>query len=68
MIDEINILDGKDLKRFKEQFKITKETLKEQIPEIESLIERLDEDKAKSSATEGLNELKSALTSLYEKN
>ena len=68
MIDEINILDGKDLKRFKEQFKITKETLKEQIPEIESLVERLDEDKAKSSATEGLNELKSALTSLYEKN
>ena len=35
MIDEINILDGKDLKRFKEQFKLTKETLKEQIPEIE---------------------------------
>ncbi|MDB4188655.1 hypothetical protein N9713_00215 [Candidatus Pelagibacter sp.] len=68
MIDDENILDGKDLKRFKEQFKITKETLKEQIPEIESLIERLDEDKAKSSATEGLNELKSALTSLYEKN
>ena len=34
MIDEINILDSKDLKRFKEQFKITKETLKEQIPEI----------------------------------
>ena len=68
MIDEINILDGKDLKRFKEQFKITKETLKEQIPEIESLIERMDEDKAKSSAIEGLNELKLALTSLYEKN
>ena len=68
MIDDENILDSKDLKRFKEQFKITKETLKEQIPEIESLIERLDEDKAKSSATEGLNELKSALTSLYEKN
>ena len=68
MIDEINILDGKDLKRFKEQFKITKETLKEQIPEIESLIVRMDEDEAKSSATEGLNELKSALTSLYEKN
>ena len=68
MIDDENILDGKDLKRFKEQFKITKETLKEQIPEIESLIERLDEDKAKSSATEGLNELKLALTSLYEKN
>ena len=68
MIDDENILDGKDLKRFKEQFKITKETLKAQIPEIESLIERLDEDKAKSSATEGLNELKSALTSLYEKN
>ena len=68
MIDDENILDGKDLKRFKEQFKITKETLKEQIPEIESLVERLDEDKAKSSATEGLNELKSALTSLYEKN
>ena len=68
MIDDENILDGKDLKRFKEQFKITKETLKEQIPEIESLIERLDDDKAKSSATEGLNELKLALTSLYEKN
>ena len=68
MIDEINILDGKDLKRFKEQFKLTKETLKEQIPEVESLIGRMDEDKAKSSATEGLNELKSALTSLYEKN
>jgi hypothetical protein len=68
MIDDENILDGKDLKRFKEQFKITKEILKEQLPEIESLIERLDEDKAKSSATEGLNELKSALTSLYEKN
>ena len=68
MIDDENILDGKHLKRFKEQFKITKETLKEQIPEIESLIERMDEDKAKSSATEGLNELKSALTSLYEKN
>jgi hypothetical protein len=68
MIDDENILDGKDLKRFKEQFKITKETLKEQIPEIESLIERMDEDKAKSSAIEGLNELKLALTSLYEKN
>ena len=68
MIDDENILDGKDLKRFKEQFKITKETLKEQIPEIESLIVRMDEDEAKSSATEGLNELKSALTSLYEKN
>ena len=68
MIDEIIILDGKDLKRFKEQFKITKETLKEQIPEIESLIARMDEDDAKSSATEGLNELKLALTALYEKN
>ena len=68
MIDDENILDGKDLKRFKEQFKITKETLKEQIPEIESLIARMDEDDAKSSATEGLNELKLALTSLYEKN
>ena len=68
MIDEINILGGKDLKRFKEQFKITKETLKEQIPEIESLIARMDEDDAKSSATEGLNELKLALTALYEKN
>ena len=68
MIDDENILDGKDLKRFKEQFKITKEILKEQIPEVESLIGRMDEDKAKSSATEGLNELKSALTSLYEKN
>ena len=68
MIDEINILDGKDLKRFKEQFKITKETLKEQIPEIESLIAIMDEDDAKSSATEGLNELKLALTALYEKN
>jgi len=68
MIDEINILDGKDLKRFKEQFKITKESLKEQIPEIESLIARMDEDEAKSSANEGLNELKLALTSLYEKN
>jgi len=68
MIDDENILDGKDLKRFKEQFKITKETLKEQIPEIESLIERMDENKAKSSAIEGLNELKLALTSLYEKN
>jgi len=68
MIDEINILDGKDLKRFKEQFKLTKETLKEQIPEIESLIVRMDEGEAKSSAIEGLNELKLALTSLYEKN
>ena len=68
MIDDENILDGKDLKRFKEQFKITKETLKEQIPEIESLIARMDEDDAKSSATEGLNELKLALTALYEKN
>ena len=68
MIDEINILDSKDLKRFKEQFKITKETLKEQIPEIESLIVRMDEDEAKSSATQGLNDLKLALTSLYEKN
>ena len=68
MIDDENILDGKDLKRFKEQFKIIKETLKEQIPEIESLIVRMDEDEAKSSATEGLNELKLALTSLYEKN
>ena len=68
MIDEINILDGKDLKRFKEQFKLTKETLKEQIPEIESLIERMNEGEAKSSAIEGLNELKLALTSLYEKN
>ena len=68
MIDEINILDGKDLKTFKEQFKLTKDKLKEQIPEIESLIARMDEDDAKSSATEGLNELKLALTSLYEKN
>ena len=68
MIDEINILDGKDLKRFKEQFKITKEKLKEQIPEIESLIERMDEGEAKSSATKGLNELKLAHSSLYEKN
>ena len=65
MIDEINILDGKDLKRFKEQFKITKETLKEQIPEIESLTGRMDEDGAKSSAGEGLNKLKLALTALY---
>ena len=47
---------------------VTKETLKEQIPEIESLIARMDEDDAKSSATEGLNELKLALTALYEKN
>ena len=68
MIDEKNILDGKDLKRFKEQFKITKETLKEQTPEIESLIERMDEGEAKSSAIEGLNELKLAHSSLYEKN
>ena len=68
MIDEINILDGKDLKRFKEQFKLIKETLKEQITEIESLIERMDEGEAKSSAIKGLNELKLALTSLYEKN
>jgi hypothetical protein len=68
MIDEKNILDGKDLKRFKEQFKITKEKLKEQIPEIESLIERMDEGEAKSSATKGLNELKLAHSSLYEKN
>ena len=68
MIDEKNILDGKDLKRFKEQFKITKEKLKEQIPEIESLIERMDEGEAKSSANKGLNELKLAHSSLYEKN
>jgi predicted nuclease with TOPRIM domain len=68
MIDEKNILDGKDLKRFKEQFKITKEKLKEQIPEIETLIERMDEGEAKSSATKGLNELKLAHSSLYEKN
>ena len=68
MIDEKNILDGKDLKRFKEEFKITKEKLKEQIPEIESLIERMDEGEAKSSATKGLNELKLAHSSLYEKN
>ena len=68
MIDEKNILDGKDLKRFKEQFKITKEKLKEQIPEIESLIERMDEGEAKSSATKGLNELKLAINFFKKKN
>tara|TARA_B100000925_G_C21924687_1_gene437524 strand:- start:568 stop:774 length:207 start_codon:yes stop_codon:yes gene_type:complete len=68
MIDEENVLDGKHLKIFKERFKITKDTLKEQISEIDNLIGRIENDDAQSSAMEGLDELKLAYASLHGSN
>ena len=68
MIDDENILDDKDLKHFKENIKISKDHLKEIIPEIEGAIARIENEEAISLAKKGLDELKLAYASLYEQN
>lgn len=68
MIDDENILDDKDLKYFKENIKISKDHLKEIIPEIEGAIARIENEEASSLAKKGLDELKLAYASLYEQN
>ena len=68
MIDDENIFDDKELKHFKENIKISKDQLKEIIPEIEMVIGRILNDEASSLATKGLNELKLAYSSLHEQN
>ena len=68
MIDDENILDDKDLKYFKENFKISKNRLKEIIPEIEGVIAKIENEEASFLAKKGLDELKLAYSSLYEQN
>ena len=68
MIDDENILDDKDLKYFKENFKISKNRLKEIIPEIEGAIAKIENEEASFLAKKGLDELKLAYSSLYEQN
>ena len=68
MIDDENIFDDKELKYFKENIKISKDQLKEIIPEIEMVIGRILNDEASSLAIKGLNELKLAYSSLHEQN
>tara|TARA_B100001287_G_C22267471_1_gene337805 strand:+ start:303 stop:509 length:207 start_codon:yes stop_codon:yes gene_type:complete len=68
MIDDENIFDDKELKHFKENIKISKDQLKEIIPEIEMVIGRILNDEASSLAIKGLNELKLAYSSLHEQN
>mgnify|MGYP001156741735 CR=1 FL=1 len=68
MIDDENILDDKDLKYFKKNIKISKDHLKEIIPEIEGAIAKIENEEASSLAKKGLDELKLAYSSLYEQN
>jgi len=68
MIDEQNIFDDKELKKFKENIRVSKKLLKEVIPELESLIGRIEDKEILSSAIEGVKELKLANASLYEQN
>ena len=58
----------KHLKHFKENIKISKDHLKEIIPEIEGAIARIENEEAISLAKKGLDELKLAYASLYEQN